>query len=105
LQVHPLNPETYLQIGHLSPKIKTLKNQITINKSENPYQYQPKTLRDTRDFLVGGFNPIEKYWSSSIISPNFGVKKKYVKPPTSFRLIKKKSPKLLEGFWVPLRSN
>ena len=30
--------------------------------------------------------------------------KKYVKPPTSFRL-KKKSPKLLEGFWVPLRSN
>ena len=31
--------------------------------------------------LTGGFNPIEKYESNWIISPNSGKNKKYLKPP------------------------
>ena len=38
----------------------------------------------TRTFLVGGFNPSEKYWSNWIISPNRDENKKCLKPPPSF---------------------
>ena len=31
--------------------------------------------------LVGGFNPIEKYWSNWIICPGRGKNKKHLKPP------------------------
>ena len=34
-------------------------------------------------YVVGGFNPIEKYWSNWIISPGRGEKKKCLKPPPS----------------------
>ena len=55
-QIHPLNPsEKYHQIGHLSPKIKTLKKQITINKSENPYQ--PKNNPRYPRFSIWRFQP------------------------------------------------
>ena len=33
--------------------------------------------------LVGGFNPIEKYWSKWESSPNRGENKQYLKPPPS----------------------
>ena len=33
--------------------------------------------------VVGGFNPLEKYWSKWESSPNRGENKKYVKPPAS----------------------
>ena len=36
------------------------------------------------DFLVGGFNPFEKYQSNWIISPSRGENTKYLKPPPSF---------------------
>ena len=35
-------------------------------------------------FLVGGFNPFEKYLSKWESSPNRGENKKYLKPPPSF---------------------
>ena len=35
-------------------------------------------------FLVGGFNPSEKYWSNGKSSPNRGENKKCLKPPGSF---------------------
>ena len=38
----------------------------------------------THCFLVGGFNPFEKYESKWKSSPNRGENKKYVKPPPSF---------------------
>ncbi len=40
----------------------------------------------TRDngYLVGGFNPSEKYESNCIISPNRGENKKYLKPPPRY---------------------
>ena len=38
-------------------------------------------------FLVGGFNPSEKYWSNSIISPGRGENKKCLKPPPSFLFV------------------
>ena len=34
-------------------------------------------------FLVGGFNPFEKYWSNWKSSPNRDENKKYLKPPPS----------------------
>ena len=36
------------------------------------------------DFLVGGFNPSEKYESKWESSPNRGENNKYLKPPPSF---------------------
>ena len=33
-------------------------------------------------FLVGGFNPFEKYWSKWESSPNRDEHKKYLKPTT-----------------------
>ena len=39
----------------------------------------------TKNYLVGGFNPFEKYESHGKLSPIFGVKiKKYVKPPDRY---------------------
>ena len=38
----------------------------------------------TNNFLVGGFNPFEKYSSNWIMSPSRGETKKYLKPPPSF---------------------
>jgi len=35
-------------------------------------------------FLVGGFNPSEKYWSAGIIIPNIYGKNKCSKPPSRF---------------------
>ena len=35
-------------------------------------------------YLVGGFNPSEKYQSNWIISPSRGENKKYLKPPASY---------------------
>ena len=40
----------------------------------------------SNDFLVGGFNPFEKYVSNWMISPGRGENKKYLKPPPSFLL-------------------
>ncbi len=37
-----------------------------------------------KTFLVGGFNPFEKYLSNWIISPSRGENKTYLKPPPSF---------------------
>ena len=36
------------------------------------------------DFLVGGFNPLEKYESNWESSPSRGENKKCLKPPPSF---------------------
>ena len=36
------------------------------------------------DFLVGDFNPLEKYESKWQSSPKWGENKKYLKPPPSF---------------------
>ena len=41
-----------------------------------------KPLR--RPYLVGGFNPFEKYWSNWESSPNRGENKKCLKPPASY---------------------
>ena len=38
-------------------------------------------------YLVGGFNPSEKYSSNWIISPNRGENKKYLKPPPRYPFI------------------
>ena len=35
-------------------------------------------------YLVGGFNPSEKYWSIGMIIPNIWRNKKCSKPPTSY---------------------
>ena len=35
-------------------------------------------------YLVGGFNPSEKYWSNWIISSSRGENKQYLKPPPSY---------------------
>ena len=35
-------------------------------------------------YLVGGFNPTEKYWSNWIISPNRDEHKEYLKPPPDY---------------------
>ena len=39
------------------------------------------SLETKKLFLVGGFNPFEKYQSKWIISPSRGENKKYLKPP------------------------
>ena len=40
---------------------------------------------EKNSFLVGGFNPFEKYYSKWIISPGRDESKKYLKPPPSFK--------------------
>ena len=35
-------------------------------------------------YLVGGFNPFEKYKSNWVISPGRGENKNYVKPPSRY---------------------
>ena len=42
-------------------------------------------------YLVGGFNPSEKYESKWIISPSRDKNKKYLKPPPSYIVFKKNS--------------
>ena len=44
-------------------------------------------LWKSRHYLVGGFNPFEKYESNWIISPGKGERNKYLKPPTSYDII------------------
>jgi len=39
-------------------------------------------------YLVGGFNPSEKYWSVGIIIPNIWKNKKCSKPPTKYCIAK-----------------
>ena len=42
---------------------------------------------ESNNFLVGGFNPFEKYYIVKMgIFPNRGEHKKYLKPPPSFWL-------------------
>ena len=43
-------------------------------------------VRLPNSFLVGGFNPSEKYSSNWQYSPNRGENKKYLKPPPSYYL-------------------
>ena len=43
---------------------------------------------------VGGFNPVEKYWSKWESSPSRGENKKSLKPPTSF------NSKALTFWWI-----
>ena len=38
-------------------------------------------------FLVGGFNPVEKYLSNWIIYPGRDKNKQYLKPPPSFSIV------------------
>ena len=40
-----------------------------------------------KGFLVGGFNPFEKYYSNWIIFPGRDENKKYLKPPGRFSCI------------------
>ena len=50
-----------------------------------PFLYPPSISRfNERPFLVGGFNPSEKYSSKWESSPTTGENKKYLKPPPSF---------------------
>ena len=48
-------------------------------------------------FLVGGFNPFEKYESKWKSSPNRGENIKYLKPPTRFGMCKTKPHILWKG--------
>ena len=47
-------------------------------------QFRMLRFVQTNDFLVGGFNPFEKYGSKWESSPNMGENKKCWKPPPSF---------------------
>ena len=38
----------------------------------------------SENYLVGGFNPSEKYSSNGKSSPNSGENKNYLKPPPSY---------------------
>ena len=38
----------------------------------------------SNSYLIGGFNPSEKYWSVGMIIPNIWKNKKCSKPPTSY---------------------
>ena len=49
-------------------------------------------------YLVGAFNPSEKYWSNWIISSSRGEHKKKLKPPTSYGLMTPKKLKEKVGF-------
>ena len=42
------------------------------------------SMKDVGKYLVGVFNPFEKYWSKWESSPNRGEHKKYWKPPPRY---------------------
>ena len=48
-------------------------------------------------YLVGGFNPFEKYLSKWIISPSRDENKKYLKPPPSYGCQFPKKPDAMRG--------
>ena len=50
--------------------------------------------------LVGGFNPVEKNWSSWIISPGRGENKNCLKPPASHPWEKKHLTTGLIAWWI-----
>ena len=51
-----------------------------------------------RSYLVGGFNPFEKYWSKWESSPNRGENKKGSKPPPSYSFLFSRNFQLIFSF-------
>ena len=61
--------------------MKFVPNHNWVGKFFPPQQYPKQPF-----FLVGGFNPVEKYESKWESSPNRGEHKTYLKPPPGFSL-------------------
>ena len=63
-----------------TPKRTTISTNMLMmeSKSGEPVRYMKPIQKKKTIWLVGGFNPSEKYWPNLIISPRFGVKIKHL---------------------------
>ena len=88
--------------SHCSWSGKTSPENLEGKRPQKTPSAHLKTLKETptigtckiQTHLVGGFNPIEKYWSNWIISPGRGENNKYLKPPPSHLLFQVVSLKI-----------
>ena len=67
---------------HQKNTLRDMKKQQ--KKHEKTKNWNKKTKPKTLPYLVGGFNPFEKYESTWIISPSRDGNKNYLKPPPSY---------------------
>ena len=77
-----LDTLTQLQVLSLRPKVKLSSHPISC-KAVDTQMNQKQNLECQMLYLVGGFNPSEKYSSKWESSPNRVENKKYLKPPPS----------------------